>query len=157
MVPGEAPERVRRGWTARYAWLLGRCILVFVVYWGVVLVIDADERQHVLGGSESTHIEIHDSVQGDMCAKRKHSYEINYVLEGEDRVRTMQQCLSWSPLQDRTYRVWTTDSGDVRFDSPSMERGWIVVLPFFVALLLLSTPLGRYRRVAPPPAGTSTG
>ncbi len=84
-----------------------------------------------------------------MCAKRKHDYAISYVLEGEDRVRTMEQCLSWSPRQDRTYRVWTTDSGAVRFDSPSSERRWILVLPFFVALVLLGTKLGRHRRVKP--------
>lgn len=133
------------GWARRYAVMLACSLVGSVVFWGTALAVDPDERDHVVGRSVATDVRLLGSDTGEACGDRNRQHAVRYQVVGSDDVRTTTVCVRRPPTEGlRT--VWITRSGEVRFDSPSLERWSIAVLPLVVALLLtIGVPIARDR------------
>ncbi|MBS2936808.1 hypothetical protein KDN32_03510 [Nocardioides sp. J2M5] len=143
MVSGE--ER-GRSFVRLYARMLAWSLLAVAVMLGAVLAFDAGEREHLLGQSEATPVEVLDSTAGDACVAPKVRYEVRFrvVATGEVRTTTTKCRKTSVPLGEDT--VWTTSSGEVRWTSPTFERWSVATAPFLMALMLaIGVPVMRDR------------
>lgn len=148
---GTGAEPRRRGFAARYVRVLAWVLAVLVVLGGLVLAFDADERDHLLGRSEATLIDVVSVDRQGRCGGRKSEFAFDYVVEGDSTIRSDTECSQFPP-RTGTRTAWVTGSGAVRLDDPTTHRVVVALLPFFIALLLTAfgsrfTPLlERLRR-----------
>ena len=133
MTTGVEPQR--RSFGARYVRVLGGVLAVMVVLGGLVLAFDTSERDHLLGRSDATTIDVVSVDRQGRCGGRKTEFGFDYVVEGDRTVRSDSACTELPPRTGpRT--AWVTTDGDVRLDDPTGHRVVVAVLPLFVALLL---------------------
>ena len=121
-------------WLGRF---LRALALVGVLWFGLLacgVVIDSDERDHVLGRSTEVTVDVLASTPESDCGRRKEEHVVTYRVVGEDDARTTRMCRK-SALEAGRRQAWLTED-EIHLSSPATTVAWGVTVPFAVAALV---------------------
>lgn len=122
-----------RSWPDRFVRALVVVAIAWAGFWSCAVAFDEDRRQHLMGDSERTRIDVLEVERGDSCGSRQWHYTVTYRRLEQGDLGTTTVCRK---RLDRGVRdVWFAGE-DVHLSSPTRDRTWIVIAPFLTAALV---------------------